>query len=146
MREEVEAEYAATRDGALTLPAETIEAIARQFAPPAPPARPATIRLRRGPAFHRSDFALPVQVQRGAAPGAGLRHRDGVAEALRWRVPPGCECHADGLVSPTLSPRPSARPTHEVGREQNLIFSHPSRRVPVIRRSRSCTTAVVYHR
>src|SRR5499426_2189868 len=34
MREEVEAEYATMKDGALRLPAETIEAIARQFAPP----------------------------------------------------------------------------------------------------------------
>ena len=41
MREEVEAEYAEIKDGALKLPAETIEAIARQFAPPALPHRPA---------------------------------------------------------------------------------------------------------
>src|SRR6185312_2523578 len=38
MREEVEAEYAAMRGGALKLLPETIEAIARQFAPP--PLRP----------------------------------------------------------------------------------------------------------
>src|SRR6202007_2846785 len=38
MREEVEAEYAAMKDSALKLSPETIEAIARQFAPP--PLRP----------------------------------------------------------------------------------------------------------
>src|SRR6266481_3812581 len=41
MREEVEAEYADIKDGALKLPAETIESIARQFAPPPLPHRPA---------------------------------------------------------------------------------------------------------
>jgi len=39
MRQEVEAEYAEIKDGALKLPAETIEAIARQFAPPVLPAQ-----------------------------------------------------------------------------------------------------------
>jgi sulfite reductase (NADPH) hemoprotein beta-component len=43
MREEVEAEYAEIKDGALKLPAETIESIARQFAPPALPHRPAVV-------------------------------------------------------------------------------------------------------
>src|SRR4029079_8504343 len=43
MREDVEAEYAEMKDGALKLPAETIEAIARQFAPPVLPERPAVV-------------------------------------------------------------------------------------------------------
>ena len=48
MREEVEAEYAAIKDGALKLPAETIEAIARQFAPPpCRTGRPSCRRSRR---------------------------------------------------------------------------------------------------
>src|SRR5215472_8495565 len=49
MREEVEAEYAATKDSTLRLAPETIEAIARQFSPP---------RLRHRPAFVPAVEAL----------------------------------------------------------------------------------------
>jgi sulfite reductase (NADPH) hemoprotein beta-component len=58
MREEVEAEYAAMKDGALKLPAETIEAIARQFAPPVLPARPTVVRAVEALRFEDRDFAL----------------------------------------------------------------------------------------
>jgi sulfite reductase (NADPH) hemoprotein beta-component len=58
MREEVEAEYAAMKDGALKLPAETIEAIARQFAPPVLPVRPTVVRAVEALRFEDRDFAL----------------------------------------------------------------------------------------
>jgi sulfite reductase (NADPH) hemoprotein beta-component len=58
MREEVEAEYAEIKDGALKLPAETIESIARQFAPPALPHRPAVVGAGEALKLEDPDFAL----------------------------------------------------------------------------------------
>jgi sulfite reductase (NADPH) hemoprotein beta-component len=58
MREEVEAEYAEIKDGALKLPAETIESIARQFAPPALPHRPAAVGAVEALKLEDPDFAL----------------------------------------------------------------------------------------
>jgi sulfite reductase (NADPH) hemoprotein beta-component len=58
MREEVEAEYAEIKDGALKLPAETIESIARQFAPPALPHRPAVVGAVEALKLEDPDFAL----------------------------------------------------------------------------------------
>jgi sulfite reductase (NADPH) hemoprotein beta-component len=58
MREEVEAEYAEIKDGALKLPAETIESIARQFAPPALPHRPAAVGAVEALKLEDRDFAL----------------------------------------------------------------------------------------
>src|SRR4029453_11310202 len=61
MREEVEAEYAAIKAGPLKLPAETIEAIARQFAPPPLPHRPAVVAEVEGLKLEDRDFALWLQ-------------------------------------------------------------------------------------
>ena len=58
MREEVEAEYAEIKDGALKLPAETIESIARQFAPPTLPHRPAMAGAVEALKLEDRDFAL----------------------------------------------------------------------------------------
>jgi len=58
MREDVEAEYAAIKGGALKLPAETIEAIARQFAPPALRHRPAVVGAVEALKLEDRDFAL----------------------------------------------------------------------------------------
>jgi len=58
MREEVEAEYAEIKDGALKLPAETIESIARQFAPPALSHRPAVSGAVEALKLEDPDFAL----------------------------------------------------------------------------------------
>jgi sulfite reductase (NADPH) hemoprotein beta-component len=58
MREEVEAEYAEIKDGALKLPAETIESIARQFAPPTLPHRPAVVGAVEALKLEDPDFAL----------------------------------------------------------------------------------------
>ncbi|HMJ98552.1 MAG TPA: nitrite/sulfite reductase [Reyranella sp.] len=58
MREEVEAEYAEIKDGALKLPAETIESIARQFAPPTLPHRPAVVGAVEALKLEDRDFAL----------------------------------------------------------------------------------------
>ena len=64
MREEVEAEYAAIKDGALKLPAETIEAIARQFAPPPLPHRPAVVAGGRGAEARGPRLRAVAEVQR----------------------------------------------------------------------------------
>src|SRR5215813_759072 len=58
MREEVEAEYAAMKDSALKLAPETIEAIARQFAPPPLPHRPAIAAEVERLKLEDRDFAL----------------------------------------------------------------------------------------
>ena len=122
MRAEVEAEYAATRDGALELPTETIEAIARQFAPPELPPRPAIVGAGRGAdARAIRDFALwlksnvaPHRVPgyaivtaslkpAGAPPGdASAVQMDGVADIA--------EAYSQGEL--------------RVSHEQNLILPH----------------------
>jgi sulfite reductase (NADPH) hemoprotein beta-component len=58
MREDVEAEFAAIKDGALRLPTETIEAIARQFAPPVLRVRPSRVAAVEALRLEDRDFAL----------------------------------------------------------------------------------------
>src|SRR5688572_4203612 len=58
MRADVEAEYAETRDGLLGLDDGTIEAIARQFAPPELPARPEIVGAVDALKLVDRDFAL----------------------------------------------------------------------------------------
>jgi sulfite reductase (NADPH) hemoprotein beta-component len=73
MREEVEAEYAELKDGALRLPAETIEAIARQFAPPPLPHRPAVAPEVEALRLEDRDFALWLKSNVAAHRLAGYR-------------------------------------------------------------------------
>ena len=58
MREEVEAEFASTRDSALKLDPQTIEAIASQFAPPPLPHRPAMVGAVEALKIVDRDFVL----------------------------------------------------------------------------------------
>src|SRR6195256_518294 len=58
IREEVEAEDAEIKDGALKLPAETMESTPRQFAPPTLPHRPAVVGAVEALKLEDPDFAL----------------------------------------------------------------------------------------
>ncbi len=121
MREEVEAEYASIRDSALRLPAETIEAIAQQFAPPVLAERPAISGQVEAERLSNPEFALwlksnvaPHRVQghaivtaslkpAGAPPGdASAAQMDGVADIA--------DAYSQGEI--------------RVSHEQNLIFPH----------------------
>src|SRR6476660_5903781 len=66
MREEVEAEYATTKDSALKLAPETIEAIARQFAPPV--LRPKRSRVPEVEALKLEDRAFALWLKSNVAP------------------------------------------------------------------------------
>jgi sulfite reductase (NADPH) hemoprotein beta-component len=121
MREEVEAEYAAMRDDALTLPAETIEAIARQFAPPDLPVRPAISGAVEARRLEDPDFALWLKsnVAPHRVPGYAI-----VTASLKPAgAPPGdaSATQMDGVadIAETYS-QAELRVSHE----QNLIFPY----------------------
>ncbi|TAJ96447.1 MAG: nitrite/sulfite reductase [Reyranella sp.] len=121
MREEVEAEYAANRDGALKLPAGTIEAIARQFAPPNLPPRPATSGLVEAQRFSDPDFALWLKsnVAPHRVPGYAI-----VTASLKPAgAPPGDASAAqmDGVADIAEA---YSQAELRVSHEQNLIFPH----------------------
>ena len=121
MREEVEAEYAANRDGALKLPAGTIEAIARQFAPPDLPPRPATSGLVEARRFTDPDFALWLKsnVAPHRVPGYAI-----VTASLKPAgAPPGDASAAqmDGVADIAEA---YSQAELRVSHEQNLIFPH----------------------
>ena len=121
MREEVEAEYAATKDSALKLAPETIEAIARQFAPPPLPHRSAVVpeveRLR----LENRDFALWLQSNTAAHRMAGYRI---VTASLKPAgAPPG---DASSVQMEGVADVADAYSQGEVrvSHEQNLVFPH----------------------
>ena len=72
---EVEAEYAAMKDSALKLSPETVEPIARQFAPPALRPKPDPRARGRGAEAREPRLRAVAQVQRRAAQACRLRHR-----------------------------------------------------------------------
>ncbi|UYN97295.1 MAG: nitrite/sulfite reductase [Enhydrobacter sp.] len=121
MRAEVEAEYAAVRDGALRLPAATIEAIAAQFAPPALPHRPAIAaeveRLRL------EDRAFALWLRSNTAPHRLAGYRIVTASLKPAGAPPGDASAAqmDGVadIADAFS-QGEVRVSHE----QNLVFPH----------------------
>src|SRR5262249_51697173 len=121
MREEVEAEYEAMKDGALKLPAETIEAIARQFAPPLLPPRLAVVRAVEALKLEDRDFALwlkssvsPHRVAGSAIVTASLKPAG---------APPG---DASSVQMEGVADIADAYSQGEirVSHEQNLVFPH----------------------
>jgi len=121
MREEVEAEYAATKDSALKLAPETIEAIASQFAPPPLPHRSAAVpeveRLR----LENRDFALWIKSNTAAHRMAGYRI---VTASLKPAgAPPG---DASSMQMEGVADIADAYSQGEVrvSHEQNLVFPH----------------------
>lgn len=121
MREEVEAEYAANRDGALRLPPATIEAIARQFAPPDLPPRAASSGLVEARRLTDPDFALWLKsnVAPHRVPGYAI-----VTASLKpVGSPPGDASAAqmDGVADIAEA---YSQAELRVSHEQNLIFPH----------------------
>jgi sulfite reductase (NADPH) hemoprotein beta-component len=121
MREEVEAEYAAMRDGALALPAATIEAITRQFAPPDLPARSAISGPVEAQRLTDPDFALWLKsnVAPHRVPGYAI-----VTASLKPAgAPPGDASAAqmDGVADIAEA---YSQAELRVSHEQNLIFPH----------------------
>jgi sulfite reductase (NADPH) hemoprotein beta-component len=121
MREEVEAEYAATKDSALKLAPETIEAIASQFAPPPLPHRSAVVpeveRLR----LEDRDFALWLKANTNPHRLAGYRI---VTASLKPAgAPPG---DASSVQMEGVADIADAYSQGEVrvSHEQNLVFPH----------------------
>src|SRR5918996_1950795 len=121
MREEVEAEYAAIKDGALRLPAETIEAIARQFAPPALPHRSAVVAEVEGLKLEDRDFAL--WLKSNVAPHRLAGYRIVTASLKPAGAPPG---DASAVQMEGVADIADAYSQGEirVSHEQNLILPH----------------------
>ena len=121
MREEVEAEYAAMKDGALKLPAETIEAIARQFAPPALPHRPALVGAVEALKLEDRDFAL--WLKSNVSPHRMAGYRIVTASLKPAGAPPGdaSSVQMEGVadIADTYS-QGEIRVSHE----QNLVLPH----------------------
>jgi sulfite reductase (NADPH) hemoprotein beta-component len=87
MREEVEAEYAATKDSALKLDPQTIEAIASQFAPPPLPHRSAVVGAVEALKIEDRDFAL--WLKSNTAPHRMAGYRIVTASLKPAGAPPG---------------------------------------------------------
>jgi len=121
MREEVEAEYAATRDGALKLPAGTIEAITRQFAPPNLPPRPATSGLVEARRLIDPDFALWLKsnVAPHRVPGYAI-----VTASLKPAGSPPGDASAAQMEGIADIAEAYSQAELRVSHEQNLILPH----------------------
>jgi sulfite reductase (NADPH) hemoprotein beta-component len=121
MREEVEAEYAAMKDGALKLPAETIEAIARQFAPPALPHRPAVAPEVEALRLADRDFAL--WLKSNVAPHRMAGYRIVTASLKPAGAPPGDASSAqmEGVADIADA---YGHGEIRVSHEQNLVLPH----------------------
>jgi sulfite reductase (NADPH) hemoprotein beta-component len=121
MREEVEAEYAATKDSALKLAPETIEAIASQFAPPPLPHRSAVVPEVERLKLENRDFALWLRSNTAAHRLAGYRI---VTASLKPAgAPPG---DASSVQMEGMADIADAYSQGEVrvSHEQNLVFPH----------------------
>ena len=121
MREEVEAEYASIRDSALRLPAETIEAIARQFAPPVLAERPAISGPVEAERLSNPEFAL--WLKSNVAPHRVQGHAIVTASLKPAGSPPGDASAAqmDGVADIADA---YSQSEIRVSHEQNLILPH----------------------
>jgi sulfite reductase (NADPH) hemoprotein beta-component len=121
MREEVEAEYAATKDSALKLAPETIEAIERQFAPPPLQHRPAVVAEVERLKLENRDFALWLRSNTAAHRMAGYRI---VTASLKPAgAPPGDASSAQMEGVADIADAYSQGEVR-VSHEQNLVFPH----------------------
>jgi sulfite reductase (NADPH) hemoprotein beta-component len=121
MREEVEAEYAATKDSALKLAPETIEAIAHQFAPPPLPHRSAIVpeveRLR----LENRAFALWLRANTATHRLAGYRI---VTASLKPAGAPPGDASAAQMEGVADIADAYSHGEVRVSHEQNLVFPH----------------------
>jgi len=121
MREEVEAEYAATRDSALKLAPETIEAIARQFA--RPPLRPKRMRVPEVEALKLENRAFALWLKSNVAPHRVAGYAIVTASLKPAGAPPG---DASAVQMEGVADIADAYSQGEVrvSHEQNLVFPH----------------------
>jgi sulfite reductase (NADPH) hemoprotein beta-component len=121
MREEVEAEYAEIKDGALKLSPEAIESIARQFAPPALPHRPAVAGAVEALKLEDPDFAL--WLKSNTAPHRMAGYRIVTASLKPAGAPPG---DASSVQMEGVADIADAYSQGEirVSHEQNLVLPH----------------------
>ena len=121
MREEVEAEYAEIKDGALKLSPETIESIARQFAPPALPHRPAVAGAVEALKLEDPDFAL--WLKSNTAPHRMAGYRIVTASLKPAGAPPG---DASSVQMEGVADIADAYSQGEirVSHEQNFVLPH----------------------
>jgi sulfite reductase (NADPH) hemoprotein beta-component len=121
MREEVEAEYAATRDTALKLAPETIEAIARQFAPP--PLRPKRTRVPEVEALKLENRAFALWLKSNVAPHRVPGHAIVTASLKPAGAPPG-DASAVQMEGVADIAEAYSQGELRVSHEQNLVFPH----------------------
>ena len=121
MREEVEAEYAATRDSALKLAPGTIEAIARQFAPPS--LRPKRSRVPEVEALKLENRSFALWLKSNVAPHRVAGHAIVTASLKPAGAPPG---DASAVQMEGVADIADAFSQGEVrvSHEQNLVFPH----------------------
>jgi uncharacterized protein (DUF934 family) len=120
-REKVEAEYAQIKDGALKLAPETIESIARQFAPPALPHRPAVAATVEALKLEDPDFAL--WLKSNTAPHRMAGYRIVTASLKPAGAPPG---DASSVQMEGVADIADAYSQGEirVSDEENLVLPH----------------------
>ncbi len=121
MREEVEAEFASTRDSALKLDPQTIEAIASQFAPPPLPHRPAMVGAVEALKIVDRDFVL--WLKSNTAPHRMAGYRIVTASLKPAGAPPG---DASAAQMEGVADIADAYSWGEVrvSHEQNLVLPH----------------------
>ncbi|TMJ31189.1 MAG: nitrite/sulfite reductase [Alphaproteobacteria bacterium] len=121
MRAEVEAEYAATKDGALKLAPETIEAIARQFAPP--PLRPKRTKVPEVEALKLENRAFALWLKSNVAPHRVPGHAIVTASLKPAGAPPG-DASAAQMEGVADIADAFSQGEVRVSHEQNLVFPH----------------------
>ena len=121
MREEVEAEFASTRDSALRLDPQTIEAIASQFAPPPLPHRPAMVGAVEALKIENRDFAL--WLKSNTAPHRMAGYRIVTASLKPAGAPPGDASSAQMEGVADIADAYSWGEVR-VSHEQNLVLPH----------------------
>jgi sulfite reductase (NADPH) hemoprotein beta-component len=121
MREEVEAEYAAMKDSALKLSPETIEAIARQFAPP--PLRPKRIRVPEVEALKLENRTFALWLKSNVAPHRVPGYAIVTASLKPAGAPPGDASSAQMEGVADIADAWSHGEIR-VSHEQNLVLPH----------------------
>ncbi len=121
MREEVEAEYAAMKDSALKLAPETVEAIARQFAPP--PLRPRRTRVPEVEALKLENRAFALWLKSNVAPHRVPGYAIVTASLKPAGAPPGDASSAQMEGVADIADAWSHGEIR-VSHEQNLVLPH----------------------
>ena len=121
MREEVEAEYESMKDSVLKLAPETIEAIAREFAPP--PLRPKRERVPEIEALKLEDRNFALWLKSNVAPHRVPGHAIVTASLKPAGAPPG-DCSAAQMEGVADIADAYSFGEIRVSHEQNLVLPH----------------------